>query len=224
MTSPMPCGANVTPKSKAVLAFLKKEFPEARCALSFHNDFECLVAIVLSAQTSDKAVNKVTPLLFARYKDAEAFMEAKHAEIEGIISSLGLFRAKARNLIALGRRLSQLGAIPATRDELVTLPGVGQKTAGVFLLERRGAPYIPVDTHIARIAFRLGYAKKKSENPMEIERILERSFVKEECAFLHHALIAFGREICHAKNPACDGCGLKEFCRHFKKRSSTVAK
>jgi len=216
-------GAKMTPKSKAVLAFLKENFPSASCALRFRNDFECLIAIVLSAQTTDKAVNKVTPMLFASFPNAFSLAKASLEEVESIIAPLGLFHRKARNIIALSNVLKELQEIPAIKEELSLLPGVGEKTAGVFLIERRNASFIPVDTHISRIATRLKYASRKNTSK-QIEKRLEKSFPSREHAFIHHALIAFGREICQAKNPHCEKCKLMGFCSYFKKTSSTTAR
>lgn len=200
-------------------------FPNADTELLFHNDFECLVAIVLSAQTSDAAVNKVSPNLFARYPSSLAMSKASLMDIEELIKSIGLYRHKAKNLLLLSQKLESehQGQIPFDREKLMALPGVGEKTAGVFLLERAKQPFLPVDTHIARIAKRLSYARK-NENPPQIERILEKSFPLEERIFLHHALIAFGRNICTAIKPKCDECGLKSYCSLWKKTSKTIGR
>ena len=212
-------------KSQAVLDYLKKNFQEASCTLLFHNDFECLVAILLSAQTTDASVNKVTPFLFSHFKTPEELSKASIEEVEKDLHSLGMYRTKAKNLLLLSKILLEKyqGQVPKNKEELISLPGVGNKTAGVFLLERAGISYLPVDTHITRVAIRLGYASK-NENPMQIEAKLEKSFPRSEWIFLHHALIAFGRTICLAKNPKCAQCSLQKYCRYFKKTASTTGK
>ena len=215
----------MTTRSEAVLAYLKKRFPNPRCGLVFHNPFECLVSIALSAQTTDVSVNKVTPILFEKFPDAFSMSKAPISEIEDCIKSLGLYRNKAKSIQSLSQCLVEKygGEVPRTKAELVKLPGVGNKTAGVFLLEIERVPAIPVDTHITRIAERLGYAKAEI-GPDAIEKKLEKAFPKEEHIYLHHALIWFGREICHAKNPQCGDCELQGYCAYFKKSSLTKGK
>ena len=212
-------------KDQLLLDYLHKRFPEAGCALHFASDLECLVAIALSAQTTDVSVNKVTPILFAHFSDAKAYAEGPLEAIENDIRSLGLYRNKAKNLQALGKALSESygGVVPHSFEDLVKLPGVGTKTAGVFLLERGDRPAIPVDTHVSRVSIRLGYAKS-GDSPLAIEKKLEKTFPKEEWKFLHHSLIWFGREECHAQKPNCGACPLKDYCSFFKKTSSTTAK
>lgn len=215
----------MTAKSEAVLAFLSARFPDAQCALHFANPYQCLVAIALSAQTSDKSVNAVTPKLFADFPSPSALALAPVEAIENDIRSLGLFHAKAAHLAQLGRDLQRnhAGEIPLNKDELVALPGIGNKTAGVFLLEIAAIPAIPVDTHVHRIACRLGYAQEK-DSPEKAEKVLEKAFPREQWGFLHHALIRFGREICHASKPECARCSLSGHCLYFKKNSSMSGK
>lgn len=211
-------GKEVAKKESLLLSFLHEAYPNASCSLHFQNDFECLVAIILSAQSKDESVNKVTPLLFSRYPDAERMAEAPLSDLEMILRTLGLYRNKTKNLLALSKTLiAQYGGkVPSTKEELLSLPGVGIKTAGVFLLERREEPHLPVDTHIERIAKRLSFAKK-SQNGPQIEALLEKRFPKEEWIFLHHALIAFGRTRCLAKNPLCEDCPLRPICAYRNK-------
>ncbi len=212
-------------KNKAVLRFLKETFPDAKCTLCFTNDYECLVAIVLSAQVTDKNVNRVTPTLFSHYPNPFALAKANVLDIERDIRSLGLYRNKAKVLQNLGIFLSsnEGGLVPHKLDELIKIPGVGEKTARVFLIERSTLSFIPVDTHLARIAKRLGYAKEK-DMPIEIEEKLEQNFPQNEWRFLHHSFIEFGREICHSKKPECERCSLKMYCAYFKKQFSTMGK
>lgn len=211
--------------SDEVLHYLKTSFPDAKCALVFHNDFECLCAIVLSAQTNDKSVNAVTPKLFADFPSPKEMAKATPKDVEKDIHSLGLYHAKAKNLIALSKAIEGTFAekIPQTKDLLMSLPGVGRKTAGVFLAERYAVPALPVDTHVGRVAFRLGYATEKDE-PADIEEKLEKIFPESEWIFLHHALIEFGRTICHSQKPDCGGCGLKGCCPYFKRYLMTKGK
>lgn len=205
-----------------VYSSLKNLFPDAKCSLDFSTPFQCLVAISLSAQTTDIMVNKATKGLFALYPTPEKMALASVEEIEKPIQILGLFRNKAKNLSLLSKRLvnEYQGAVPLKKEELVTLPGVGNKTAGVFLIEIAHEPNFPVDTHIKRVSYRLGYARKDDE-PLDIEKKLKKRFPSSEWIFLHHALIYFGREICHAQNPDCQNCPLVSGCPHFKRNSST---
>lgn len=212
-------------KEEDIIFFLKEKYPEAKTTLIFHSPFECLVAISLSAQTTDKSVNKVAPALFEKYPNAKEMANADISDIEDLIHSLGLYRNKAKNISLLSKELVNKygGEVPLNKKELISLPGVGNKTAGVFLLEMGIEPYFPVDTHIKRISTRLGYAKK-DEEPIKIESCLEKKFPQEEWVFLHHAFIYFGRDICKANNPDCSLCKLGKYCSYLKKHSSTAAK
>lgn len=215
----------MTPKSEAVLAYLKTYYADAKCALHFRSPFECLVAISLSAQTTDKSVNAVTPKLFQDFPTPEAMGKASVEAIEHDIQSLGLYHNKAKNLHALGEALSRDygGVVPMDFDQLTQLPGVGSKTAGVFLLEMASRPAIPVDTHVHRIADRLGYSHEE-DTPLKVEAKLEKSFPQGDWCFLHHALINLGRQECHAQNPDCSRCALKGYCHYFKKNALTKGK
>lgn len=212
-------------KEESVLEYLEKEYPSAHCALHFSNDYECLVAIILSAQTTDYSVNKVTPTLFAHYPDFLALSKASKEDIEKDIHSLGLYRNKALSLQKLANYVvfTLNNELPSDRESLTKLPGVGIKTSGVFLLERRNYAAIPVDTHVGRIGTRLGFCKG-NDGVEEKEKKLERHFPKEKWNYLHHALIEFGRNICKAKNPLCEECGLQNDCPYFKKNSSIKGK
>ena len=207
-------------KEEAVAAFMQEAFPDAKCALVFSNPFECLVAVMLSAQTTDKSVNLVTPALFKAFGTPEKLAAADVKDVEAIIKSLGLYKNKAKNLLGLSKELvgKHNGVVPGTREELVRLPGVGIKTANVVLAECFNVPAIAVDTHVTRVSNRLGYAKEGTD-PVKIEKILEKKFPKELHIKLHHQLIWFGREICHARNPECARCKLGAYCSFFKKTS-----
>ncbi len=215
----------MTNKEEDIIFFLKERYPDAKTSLHFSSSFECLIAISLSAQSTDKAVNLVTPALFNKYPNAKELGNASLDEVENIIHSLGLFHNKAKNIIALAKDLDEnfAGIPPFEKEKLITLPGVGNKTACVFLLEMNKGNYFPVDTHISRISFRLGYAKK-NDTPINIQKKLEKKFPKDEWIFLHHAFIYFGREICKANKPLCNECKLKGHCSHLKKHSSTAFK
>ena len=215
----------LTTKSRAVIAFLEKEFPGVGCELTFDNPFQCLVAISLSAQTTDKSVNKVTPLLFEKYPTPFELTKADQKDVERIIQPLGLYKNKARNIISLANDIvaNFNGVVPQNLDDLTSLSGVGTKTAGVFLLETFNVPAIPVDTHVHRISDRLGYSKP-SMDPYDLQIKLQKNFPREKWGQIHHQMIHFGRKICHAKSPRCEVCGLHEYCLYFKKTSSTKGK
>ncbi|MBP5091188.1 MAG: endonuclease III [Bacilli bacterium] len=215
----------MTTKSEDIIRFLGKNFPNASCTLDFHNAYECVVAVMLSAQTSDASVNKVTPTLFSFYPDPSSLAKAKIEDIEAIISKLGLYHNKAKNLLAMAKIVVERfgGEMPLYFDSLVSLPGVGVKTANVSLMELNGRPSFAVDTHVGRIYKRLGYAKENDE-ALTVEKKLEKAFPKERWIDLHHQSIAFGRNICKAIGPLCERCELHAHCRYFKKTSSTRGK
>ena len=204
---------------------LERLFPDAKAALVFHNPFECLCAVILSAQTTDEAVNRVTPALFAQYPDAFALAQADMKDVENIIRSIGLYHNKAKNIVAMSKILveSYQGEVPADKEAVKSLPGVGIKTANVVCGECFGIPAIAVDTHVSRVAKRLGYAKEK-DSPEIIEAILEKRFPVEMHIRLHHRFIHFGRRICHAQRPDCSTCPFPGNCPHFKKTSSIKGK
>ncbi len=212
-------------RNEELLSFLKKTYPEAKCSLSFSTDYECLVAIICSAQSSDASVNKVTPALFAVCPDPASLMKANLADIESCIHSIGLYRNKAKSLQKMGEFVvfNYNGEIPHDLEKLRKIPGVGEKTARVFLLERSDASFIPIDTHLDNIAKRLGYADA-NDSSLAVERKLERNFPTYEWRFLHHALIEFGRNVCKRKRPNCEICPMKKHCLYFKKCSSTIGK
>ena len=212
-------------KESDVIAFMAKRFPDAKCALVFSTPYECLCAVMLSAQTTDKSVNLVTPKLFEAYPNPSSLAKANLEDVETIIKSLGLYKNKAKNLIAMAQVLvdEHGGEVPSRKEDLVSLPGVGVKTANVVGAECFGTAAIAVDTHVSRVASRLGYAKEGTD-PVKIEGILEKRFPKESHIKLHHQLIWFGREICHARKPDCSSCELGRHCLYFKKASSKTGK
>ena len=212
----MPCPPE-TPEEKkkrarAILRALKKAYPEARTELSHRNPFELLVATVLSAQATDKGVNRVTPELFRRWPTPEALAQADPAEVGEVIKTLGLWRTKAKNLVALAKRLVEDhgGEVPSDPETLRRLPGVGWKTATVVAGAAFGVPGIAVDTHVARLARRLCLTQAKT--PERIGRELEALFPKKDWIFLHHAMVLHGRYVCTARRPRCGDCVLRPYC------------
>ena len=196
------------------LEILEEMHPEAACALEHRDPFELIVAVALSAQTTDVSVNKVTPELFRRYPDPEALAAANPDEVMEIIHTIGLYRNKSKNIIKLaGKLVSDFGGkVPSDFDSLVSLPGVGRKTANVVLAEGFGVPRIAVDTHVFRVANRIGLTDEKdvdSTENMLMKRIPEDSWIRA-----HHLLIFHGRKCCSARKPSCSECGLDSICMH----------
>jgi len=193
---------------------LRGLYPDADCALEHSGPLELLVATILSAQCTDERVNRVTPELFRRFPDAAAYAGADPAELEELIRSTGFFRNKARSLIGLGAALEErhAGEVPARMDDLVRLPGVGRKTANVLLGTWFGEPAIFVDTHVTRLAGRLGWSGHR--DPLKIEIDLQRLLPREDWTFTAHALIWHGRRVCKARRPDCAACALRPDCPH----------
>jgi endonuclease III len=189
--------------------------PDARCELDFTTPLELLVATVLSAQTTDKRVNLTTPELFARYPDAAAYAAADREDLEDILRPTGFFRAKTQSLIGIGQALVERhnGEVPRTLEELVTLPGVGRKTANVVLGDAFGVPGLTVDTHFGRLARRLGWTT--AEDPVVVETEVGGLVEKREWTMLSHRLIFHGRRVCFARKPACGACAIAGLCPSF---------
>ena len=207
-------------RAALVLTGLEGGYPDARTELEYRNPFELLVATVLSAQATDVSVNAATPALFAAYPDAQAMSRAAPEEIERYVKSIGLFRGKARNLVALAGLLLERhsGAVPDDFDAVVALPGAGRKTANVVLSNAFGFPAIAVDTHVGRLARRLGLSTET--NPDKVELDLQSLFPRERWVFLHHALILHGRRVCNARKPLCSACMLLTLCPRVDVMSS----
>ena len=202
-------------KINKTLEFIDSLFPDAKCELFYNQDYELAIAVMLSAQTTDKAVNKVTGTLFSRFPTVESLKNAELSEIEGIIKSIGLYKNKARNIKDLAKVLVDDfgGTLPSDKDDLQKLPGIGNKSAGVIRCEVFKIPDLPVDTHIIRISNRLGFADSKDE-PIDIEHKLKKLIPEDRWIKTHHQLIHFGRYFCTAKKPQCEACKLRDFCKN----------
>jgi endonuclease-3 len=194
---------------------LARLYPDAHIELNFTSPLELLVATILSAQTTDRGVNAVTRELFARYRTAADYADADLTELEKVIKPTGFFHAKAKTLIAAGRALSDRfgGEVPDTLDALVTLPGVGRKTANVVLGDAFGTPSLTVDTHFGRLARRFGWTAQT--DPDKIEQDVGALLPRQEWTAASHRLIWHGRRVCHARRPACGACGVAWLCPSF---------
>ncbi|MFN8097735.1 MAG: endonuclease III [Dermatophilaceae bacterium] len=190
-------------------------YPYAHCELDFRTPLELLVATILSAQTTDTGVNQVTPALFARYPTAAAYAGADRAEVEDLIRPTGFFRAKTDSLLKLGAALEERfgGVVPGRMEDLVTLPGVGRKTANVVLGNAFGVPGITVDTHFGRLVRRFGWTEES--DPVAVEIAIGALFPRRDWTMLSHVLIFHGRRICHARKPACGACPIARLCPSF---------
>lgn len=203
---------------KPLLDYLDEILPTAKCELLYTKDYELVIAVMLSAQTTDKSVNAVTPILFKKYPTLDALYDAPLEDIEEIIKPIGLYKNKAKNLKGIVKDLKERfnGVVPSNKDELMTLPGVGNKTAGVIRAEIFQIPDLPVDTHILRISKRLNLAKKDDE-PIDVERKLKKIIPEERWIKSHHQLIHFGRYYCIARSPKCENCKISDMCIYKRK-------
>jgi endonuclease-3 len=194
---------------------LAELYPDAHTELNFSTPLELLVATILSAQSTDRGVNLVTPVLFGRYRSAADYAAADRDDIEKIIVSTGFFRAKTTSIIGLGQALCERfhGEVPRRMKDLVTLPGVGRKTANVVLGNAFGIPGITVDTHFARLSRRFGWTTET--DPVKIEREVGSLFPRKDWTMLSHRLIWHGRRVCHARRPACGACVVARLCPSF---------
>jgi endonuclease III len=200
-----------------ILKRLAAQYPDAKPELKFTSAFQLLIAVMLSAQTTDRQVNAVTGALFARYPDAASLAAADVEETEGIIRSCGFYHTKARNIKAAAAVVADVhgGQVPRTMEELTALPGVGRKTANVVLSNAFGIPAIAVDTHVQRVSNRLGLANSK--DVLETEKQLMEAIPKAQWSEAHHWLIYHGRRVCAAQRPKCDMCFLRDLCPHGRK-------
>ena len=198
--------------ARSIYRILTKEYPDARCELDFNSPLELLVATVLSAQCTDKRVNTVTPVLFNRFPTVTKLAGAKISEIEKIIYSTGFYRSKAKNIKELANKILKdfNGEVPKTLAQLVTLPGVGRKTANVVLGNAFGIPGLTVDTHFGRLSRRFGWSQET--DPVKVENDVAKLIPEKEWTLLSHKLIWHGRRICHSRKPECGICPLAKLC------------
>jgi endonuclease-3 len=202
-------------RARRVDRVLALRYPDAHCELDFTTPLELLIATVLSAQTTDVRVNQVTPEVFSRYPDAASLASANREDLQDVLRPTGFFRAKADAVIGIGQALVERfgGEVPARLEDLVTLPGVGRKTANVVLGNAFGVPGITVDTHVGRLARRLGWTT--SEDPVKVEQELGELLEKREWTMASHRLIFHGRRTCFARNPACGACPVALDCPSY---------
>ena len=207
----------------AVLAELDRLYPDARPELNFSNPYETLVAVMLSAQCTDVQVNKVTPALFARYPDVPSMAGAKVEDVYQMVKSCG-FKSKAGNIVEACKllMLHHGGEVPADREQLTALPGVGRKTANVVLATAFGVPAIAVDTHVFRVSNRIGLVKAKTVE--ETEKQLQKAIPQKDWISAHHCLIFHGRRVCHARGPECAVCTLPPYCESVKAADKAAAR
>ena len=197
-----------------IIDYLDSIIPNPKCELNYSKDYELLIAVMLSAQTTDKRVNMVTDVLFKKYPNLEALSKANIDDIIDIIKPIGTYQRKAKNVIEIADKLIQNGGyVPNDRAFLESLPGVGRKTANVVLSNIYDEDCIAVDTHVSRVSIRLGIAKE-NDDVLTIEKKLNKFFPKDKLSRLHHQLVLFGRYNCKAKNPGCKDCKLKNICKY----------
>jgi endonuclease-3 len=208
----MPADSETRKEARAVYRILSKTYPEIRCELDFKNPLELIVATVLSAQCTDKRVNTITPALFKKYKTAKAYAGADIHQLEEMVFQTGFYRAKARHIKGIGIKLLEEfnGEVPSTLEELITLPGVGRKTANVVLGHAFDIPGITVDTHFGRLSRRFGWTKEM--DPVKVERIVGELIPQKEWTNLSQRMIWHGRRICHSRKPACGACPVAKIC------------
>lgn len=196
-----------------ILDALRAEYPEAECALTHRNTYELLISVVLSAQTTDKSVNKVSGSLFDKYPTAESLADAAQDDVIEIIKTIGMYKTKSKNIIALGKKLVSEydGKVPEDYDSLISLPGVGRKTANVVLAVGFGHQRIAVDTHVFRVSNRIGLVEEK--DVLKTELALMEALPENRWTEAHHSLIFHGRNCCSARNPKCESCPINDVCK-----------
>lgn len=202
-------------KVKEIEDYLDELYPNPRCELNYQKDYELLIAVVLSAQTTDKRVNSVTPILFKKYDNLEKLKNSDVADIAEILRPIGSFRKKATYVKEIAKRLDEefSGKVPNDWEVLQTFPGVGRKTANVVLSNLYDRPAIAVDTHVERVSKRLGLAKL-DDTVLEVEQKLMKKYAKKNWSKRHHQMVLFGRYHCKAVRPDCENCALKDICKH----------
>lgn len=204
-------------KNKEIFEYLEELIVDPKCELNYNKDYELLIAVMLSAQTTDKRVNQVTSVLFNKYDSLDKLSKADVNDVIDIIRSIGTFNKKALNIIEISKALIENynGVVPNNREYLESLPGVGRKTTNVVLSELFNEQCIAVDTHIKRVSIRLGLAKK-NDDVLTIEKKLSRNLKSYNARRVHHQLLLFGRYYCKAKNPECKNCKLSNICKEKK--------
>ena len=204
--------------NKEIFDYLDRLYPNPKCELNYNKDYELLIAVMLSAQTTDKRVNKVTEALFNRYKSIKELSQASINDIENIIKEIGTFRRKAIYIHEITKKLDDDGYdyVPNDRKYIESLPGVGHKSANVFLSNIYDEPAIAVDTHVSRVSKRLGLAYK-NDDVVKIEKKLMKKVPKDRWSKTHHQLVLFGRYKCKAVNPNCTNCEIKKYCKYNEK-------
>ena len=208
----MPANKESRTQARAMYRILTKTYPEIRCELDFQSPLQLIIATVLSAQCTDKRVNSLTPALFKKYKSARAFAEADLLDIEKLVFQAGFYKVKARHIKGLAMKiLTDFGGeVPRSLEELITLPGVGRKTANVVLGHAFDTPGITVDTHFGRLSRRFGWTTEI--DPVKVERIVGELIPREEWTNLSQRMIWHGRRICHSRKPACGVCPMAKIC------------
>ena len=203
---------------KLILDRLEENYPDAECALVHQNVYQLIVAVALSAQTTDKSVNLITPALFERYPSAAELANADVAEVEEYIRRIGMYKTKAKNIVGMAKALVEKhnGQVPEDYDALVELPGVGRKTANVVLSVGFGHQRIAVDTHVFRVANRIGLVAEK--DVLKTELSLMDRIPEDRWSKTHHSLIFHGRQCCDARKPKCEECSISDWCEEYKKR------
>ena len=202
-------------KNNDIISYLDELIDNPKCELNYNKDYELVIAVMLSAQTTDKRVNEVTKVLFNKYKSLNELASADINDIKKIIKPLGTYNIKAINVIEISKELNKIGYVPNDYNYLVSLKGVGRKTTNVILSELFDEPYIAVDTHVSRVSKRLGLASNK-DDVLIVEKKLMKLFKDHNKKKIHHQLLLFGRYYCKAINPLCDNCKLKGICKYKK--------
>ena len=198
---------------------LKKTYPDVKCSLDFTTPFEMVISVMLSAQCTDERVNKTTPAIFGKYKTPQDFVKIDIKELEHLIHPCGFYKNKAKNIKACSQKIVEEfnGNVPNNMEDLMSLPGIGRKSANVIMLEAFNKPCgIAVDTHAKRLANRIGLSSETE--PEKIEQDLIAIFPKKYLKDINHLLVWHGRNCCTARNPKCENCSIKEYCKNFKKR------
>jgi len=204
-------------KTEKVYELLKKAYPDAKCGLDFNTPLQLLISTILSAQATDKSVNKVTEGLYMQYPDLDSLLTLSHEKIAQKIKQIGLYKNKSKNIYNMLRVLKNKykGEVPKNMDDLMSLPGVGRKTASVVLAEAFNIPAFPVDTHVFRVTRRIGIAKENTADKVSDEMM--RKLPKYKWHLMHHLLITHGRTRCTAKSPKCTICNVNELCSYYRK-------